>query len=156
GNSSGGPTKGYVATRAASATKTDTPIIEIPQSISVVTRDQIDAQQADSMKQALRYSAGVSSENRANFGAYDIIYSRGFILDRRLDGMRLQGKTSFITPQTEIYGIDRIEVLHGPASVLFGQGSPAGIVNMVSTLPTTTPLREVVIQGGNFGRIQGG
>jgi iron complex outermembrane receptor protein len=148
--------EGYVATRSATGTKTDTPLIETPQSISVVTRDQIEAQNADSAKQALRYTAGVAGENRGNFGGFDIMYGRGFILDQYLDGMRLPGSTAIFAPQPEMFGIERVELLRGPASVLFGQGSLGGLVNMVSKRPSEISSNEVVLQGGSYDRIQGG
>lgn len=147
---------GYVATRSATGTKTDTPLIETPQSISIVTRDQIEAQNADSAKQALRYTAGVAGENRGNFGGFDIMYSRGFILDQYLDGMRLPGSSAIFAPQPEMFGIERVELLRGPSSFLFGQGSLAGLVNMVSKRPSEISSNEVVLQGGSYDRIQGG
>ncbi len=151
-----GHVDGYVATRSATGTKTDTPLMETPQSISVVTRDQIDAQGAESLKQALAYTAGVASESRGNFGGYDIMYSRGFIVDQYLDGLKLQGATAQFTPQPELFGLERIELLRGPASMLFGQGSPGGLVNMVSKRPSGIPFNEAFIQGGSYDRIQGG
>lgn len=150
------PVTGYVATQSFAGTKTATPLMETPQSISVVTRDQIEAQNAQSAKEALRYTAGVQSETRANFGGYDITYGRGFILNQYLDGMRLQGANAYITPQPEIYGLDRVEYLRGPASVLYGQGSPGGFLNLVSKMPQATQFNEAFIQGGSYGRVQGG
>ena len=147
---------GYVATRSATGTKTDTPLIETPQSISVVTRDQIEAQEANSAKQALRYTAGVAGESRSNFGGFDIMYSRGFILDQYLDGMRLQGSAGFYPPQPELYGMERVELLRGPGSMLFGQGSLGGLVNLVTKRPSEIPFNEVILQGGSYDRIQGG
>lgn len=151
-----GPVDGYVATRSATGTKTDTPIIQTPQSISVVPRDQIEAQNADSAKQALRYTAGVAGENRGNFGGYDIMYGRGFILDQYWDGMKLPGAAGVFPPQPEMFGIERVEFLRGPSSVLFGQGSLGGLVNLVSKRPSAVASNEVVLQGGSYGRIQGG
>ena len=150
-----GPVKGYVATRSDTAMKTDTPIIETPQSIEVVPRDQLDAQQVWTAKEALRYSAGVVSDSRSNFGLYDIMYNRGFIVDRYLDGMKLQGNTGFVTPQIDLYGMERVELLRGPASVMFGQGSPGGLVNMVSKRPLDQPFGEIQLQGGSYDRFQG-
>jgi iron complex outermembrane recepter protein len=147
---------GYVATRSATGTKTDTPLLETPSSISVVTRDQIEAQNAQSAKQALAYTAGLAGESRSNFGGYDIMYSRGFIVDQYLDGMKLPGAAAQFPPQPELYGIERVELLRGPASMLFGQGSPGGLVNLVSKRPTDTPFNEMFIQGGSYDRIQGG
>jgi iron complex outermembrane recepter protein len=150
-----GPVSGYVAHQSATGTKTDTPIIETPQSISVVPNDQLEAQQVWTAKEALRYTAGAVYDTRGNFSAYDIIYNRGFIVNRYLDGMRLQGDSGFVTPQVQLYDTERVELLRGPASVLFGQGSPGGIVNMVSKRPTASPFGEVELQAGSFDRLQG-
>jgi iron complex outermembrane receptor protein len=147
---------GYIARRAATATKTDTPLIETPQSISVITRDQMDAQNLQSLQQSLRYSAGVVPETRANFGGYDIIYGRGFPLQRYLDGMKLQGNDGYITPQPDLYNIERVELLRGPNSILYGQATPGGLVNMVSKRPTETPVHEVMLKAGTFDSYQGG
>ena len=155
GETAWSPIKGYVAQRSATGTKTDASLISTPQSISVVTRDQIDAQQATSLKDALRYTAGVAAENRAAFDSTDIVYARGFILNRFVDGMKLQGDAGFIVPQPEIYGIERVEVLRGPASVLYGQSSLGGIINAVSKRPTEKPFGEIQLQGGQNDRFQG-
>lgn len=150
-----GPVSGFVAHQSATGTKTDTPIIQTPQSISVVPADQLQTQQAWTAKEALRYTAGAAADTRSNFGAYDIIYNRGFPVSRYLDGMRLQGDTGFVTPQIELWGMERVELLRGPASVLYGQGTPGGIVNMVSKRPTDQPFGEIALQGGSFDRFQG-
>ncbi len=142
--------------RSEAGTKTDTPIIETPQSISVVTRDQIEAQNAQTVEQALRYTAGVEAESRANFGGYDFAYGRGFVMDRYLDGLKLQGASGYITPQIDPFNLERIEVLRGPASVLYGQGQPGGLVNMVSKMPTADPVHEVMLQAGNYNNFEGG
>lgn len=155
GETAWSPVKGYVAQRSATGTKSDTPLMSTPQSISVVTRDQIEAQQATSLKDALRYTAGVAAENRAAFNSTDITYSRGFILNRFVDGMRLQGDSGYMTPQPELYGLERVEVLRGPASVLYGQSSPGGIINAVSKRPTAQPFGEIQLQGGQVDRFQG-
>ncbi len=155
-----GPGVGYVATRSVTSTKTDTPIIEMPQSISVVTRQQIDDQGAQSVDQALRYSSGVVSEMHGNQTLYDYGFLRGFgagggvELAEYQDGLRLLNG-NFIYPQIEPYGLARIEVLKGPASVLYGQNDPGGIVNLSSKLPTDQPFHEVQLQTGNFGRLEG-
>src|SRR5262249_52326895 len=116
-NSLWGPVQGYVATDSLTGTKTNTPLIETPQSVSIVTRDQINAQNSGSTKDALRYTAGIDSTNRANFYSTDIMYSRGFILNRFVDGMKLQGdNATAMAPQEELYGIERVEVLRGPSS----------------------------------------
>ncbi len=150
-----GPAPGYVATRSAAGTKTDTPLIETPAQISVVTRDEMDAIGAQSLQQSLRYTAGITPETRSTLGGYDMLYGRGFFLDKYLDGMKLSNNNGFASPQTELYGLERVEFIHGPASVLYGQASPGGIVNQISKRPTATPFGEVSLMGGSYSRIQG-
>jgi iron complex outermembrane receptor protein len=151
----GAGTVGYVAKRSAIGTKTDTPLNETPQSISVVTRAQIDRQNPQTMDQALRYTAGIEPESRGAFTGFDFVYGRGFVLDRYLDGLKLQGAAGNIPPAVDIYNLDRIEVLRGPASVLYGQASPGGLVNMVSKMPTADPTHEILLQGGNRNDFEG-
>lgn len=154
-----GPVNGYVATRSATGSKTDTPLIEVPQTVNVVTADQIKAQGAQSVSEALRYTAGVRGETygaASQFDSYTQI--RGFKGDLFLDGLRLPdgaATADWTTSVVEPYGLERVEVLKGPSSVLYGQSGPGGLVNMISKRPTATPLREVQLQTGSFGRLQG-
>jgi iron complex outermembrane receptor protein len=146
---------GYVARQGSAATKTDTPLLETPQSISVITRTQLDQQGAQSVKQALGYTAGVASNTRAGFAGFDIMYSRGFILDRYLDGTRLLGGANYTAPQIEAYGVQQYEVFRGPASVLYGQSSPGGLVNAVTKRPTDYAFGEIQGSVGIVDRWQG-
>jgi iron complex outermembrane receptor protein len=150
-----GPVAGYVARRSATGTKSDTPIVATPQSISVVTRGQIEVMNAQTVDQALRYTAGIEAESRANFSGFDFVYGRGFVLDRYLDGLKLQGAAGYLPPAVDIYDIEKVEVLRGPSSVLYGQASPGGLVNMVSKMPTADPVRELVLQGGSRNDFEG-
>src|SRR5262249_46284092 len=128
-----GPVRGYLARQSATATKTDTPILETPQSISIVTKDQVAAQGVQSLNDALSYTPGVTT---SSFGAntfFDYFKLRGFDAPRYLDGLRLPADvTTFAVPRVETYGLERIEVLKGPSSGLYGQTDPGGLVNMVS------------------------
>ncbi|MBY0321781.1 MAG: TonB-dependent siderophore receptor [Reyranella sp.] len=152
-----GPVNGYIATRSATGAKTDTPLIEIPQSISVVPRDLMVAQNVQNVPQALRYTAGIEAESRGNLvGGADIIFGRGFIMDRYLNGLKLQGGSGYITPQIDVYNLERIEVLRGPASVLYGAASPGGLVNLVNKMPTTAPQYGMFAQGGNLNNFAAG
>ena len=155
GESAWGHVDGYVATQGASGTKTDTPLIETPAAISVITQDQIQAQAAQSISQAVRYTSGVRSETSGADGRFDNIYIRGFPADLYLDGMKLF-TTGFATSIVETYNLERAEVLHGPASVLYGQASPGGLVDMASKRPTEDPYHEMFLSTGSYGRIQGG
>lgn len=159
GERAGGPVDGYVATRSASGSKTDTPILEVPQTVNVVTADQIRAQGAQSVSEALRYTAGVRGEvygGASQFDSYTQI--RGFKADLFLDGTRLPdgaATADWTTSVIEPYGLERVEVLKGPSSVLYGQSGPGGLVNMVSKRPLATPFREIQLQTGSYGRLQG-
>lgn len=143
-------TVGYVATVSASATKTDTPLIETPQSVSVVTREQITEQGAQTLNQVLRYTAGVATESRgATATRLDQFSVRGFSASSYLDGLRVFGGRDAL-PQVDTYRLERVDVLKGPASVMYGQGGPGGVVNQVSKRPLEETLREVEVQVGNY------
>jgi iron complex outermembrane receptor protein len=154
-----GPVQGYVATRSASGTKTDTPLIETPQAISVVTADQIQAQGARNLAETLRYTPGVSAEI---WGPDNRCYGtqiRGFKEQSDTffykDSLLLRG-TGFSTfACLDPYGAERIEVIRGPSSVLYGQGEPSGIINYVSKRPLARPFHEVEFGVGSYGQIEG-
>ncbi|CAB3771923.1 MULTISPECIES: TonB-dependent siderophore receptor [Burkholderia] len=143
-----GPTAGIVATRATTATRTDTAIVRVPQSVSVVTRDQMEQQGATTVDQALRYTPGVYSQDSTDF-RFDQLRGRGFDYTEYLDGLALQLNQYYANPRIDPYFLERIEVMRGPASVLYGAGSPAGIVNMVSKLATEDQVNEVQLRLGN-------
>lgn len=156
-----GPVRGYVATRSATGTKTDAALIDTPASVSVVSRQQISDQGAQSISQALRYTPGVFVDLRPST-RYDIVPVRGFGNNNGplqsfvgyQDGLRLQRGISFAVPTVDPYALERIEVLRGPASILYGQTSLGGIVNLVSKRPTATPFGEVEFTTGSWGRAQ--
>lgn len=161
GEQAGGPVNGYVARRSDTATKTDTPLIETPQSVTVVTRQQMDDQSAQSVGQALRYTASVLAETRLSSGRYDSAFIRGFGgsgggagFINNLDGLRYQRGVNFLVPAYEPWGLERVEVLRGPSSVVFGQVKPGGIVNMVSKKPKEEAHGEVQLQFGSYERAQ--
>ncbi|MBW0450390.1 TonB-dependent siderophore receptor [bacterium M00.F.Ca.ET.228.01.1.1] len=148
-----GPGVGYVAKRSMTGTKTDSSLLTNPQSVSVVTRQQMDDQGAQTVDQALRYTPGVYSQDGTDI-RFDQLYGRGFTLDSYLDGLHLYQSPRFATPRIDPYFMERMEVLHGPASVLYGQGSPGGLVNYVSKLPMEQPYHEVMMQIGNHDNYQ--
>ncbi|MEI5676955.1 TonB-dependent siderophore receptor [Mesorhizobium sp. CGMCC 1.15528] len=152
-----GPVDGYVASRSATGSKTDTPLIETPQSISVVTADQMEAQRVESLGNALRYTPGVSGEMWGNDTRGSGLQVRGFDAWDEIffkDGLRLKGSAFVSFLSLEPYGAERIEILHGPASVLYGQNSPGGIINYVSKRPTGETFREIEVSAGSFDRYQ--
>ncbi|QNB15973.1 TonB-dependent siderophore receptor [Paraburkholderia tropica] len=148
-----GPTSGIVAKRTMTGTKTDTPIVRVPQSISVVTREQMDQQGATTVDQALRYTPGVYSQDSTDF-RFDQLRGRGFDYSEYLDGLALQADQYYANPRIDPYFLERIDVMRGPSSVLYGAGSPAGIVNMVSKFATEDQVNEVQLQFGNHNRYE--
>lgn len=153
-----GLTSGYVAHDIVSATKTDTPLIETPQSITVITRDQMDARAVQSVSEALRYTPGVMAEEYGGVETKADYYSlRGFSdANPYLDGLSTLVYFTVLAPVVETEGLERVEVLRGPSSVLYGQAqSPGGMVNVISKKPLDTPLHEVSLMTGSYGRVQG-
>lgn len=148
-----GQVRGYLARRSITASKTDTPLVEIPQSISVITRDRMEEQGVQSVNEALRYVAGVSSygaNNRSDW--YTAI--RGLFPTMYKDGLQLPTTVNLASWMIDPYQLERVEVMRGPASVLYGQGDPGGVVNMVSKRPTTQPVHEIQVQLGSDARKQ--
>ncbi|WP_061708042.1 ferrichrome porin FhuA [Pseudenterobacter timonensis] len=147
-----GPAPTIAAKRTATATKTDTPIEKTPQSISVVTREEMDMKQPTTVKQALGYTPGVFA-TRGSSSTYDVISIRGFTTsstvntNQYLDGMKLQGD-NYSEASMDPYFLERVELMRGPVSVLYGKSNPGGIVSMVSKRPTTEPLHEIQFQMG--------
>ena len=152
-----GPVKGYNARTSATATKTDTPILETPQAVSVISQDQIADQQARTVADALRYTPGITVDGFGTNVFFDSIKVRGFTAPQYLDGLRLPSDlVSFAVPRMENYGLERLEVLKGPSSGLYGQSEPGGLINMVSKRPTDTPIFEALATTGSFNRLEGG
>ncbi|PAA32365.1 TonB-dependent siderophore receptor [Pseudomonas fragi] len=150
-----GHVDGFVATRSATATKTDTPILEIPQTINVVTADQVEVQGAHDLTQALRYTPGLSTNGYTDRNTIaDEITSRGFAPTLLyLDGAYLPSAGSLGgTPQIDPYTLERIEVLKGPSSVLYGQNQPGGMINMVAKRPSTEARHQIKVGTGSFDR----
>jgi iron complex outermembrane receptor protein len=152
-----GPVRGYVASRSTVGTKTDTPIVETAQSVSVIGRQQIEDQNALTLNQALRYTPSVTTEQRGGAGATrnDQFFIRGFSAPLFLDGLSLPGSRD-ASPTVDPYRLERVDIIKGPASVLYGQSGPGGIVNLVSKVPRFFRHGEVFVQGGGFNEVRGG
>jgi iron complex outermembrane receptor protein len=132
----GGPSgiTGYVARVSPTATKTNTPLIETPQSVSVVTREQLNDRNVQSLNEAVAYTPGVSSNVFGFDPRADAFYIRGFAETYDgvfRDGLRQTG-VGFAVPRIEPYGTEALTILRGPASGLYGLGSPGGIVDVTS------------------------
>jgi iron complex outermembrane receptor protein len=148
-----GAVQGYVAGRSMAGTKTNTPIMETPQSLSVIGSEQIRDQKPGKFDEILRYTPGVVA---GTFGAdtrNDWFLIRGFKSDDVglfLDGLQLF-YTSYASWKLQPFNLARVEVLRGPSAVLYGGSSPSGIVNAVSKTPPTEPIRYLETGVNNFG-----
>ncbi|OLP60598.1 TonB-dependent receptor [Xaviernesmea oryzae] len=154
------PVEGVAAHVTVTATKTDTPLIDVPQAISVVPRAQLDQQGVKSVADSLRYTPGVFADTRIG-GVLESVFLRGFggfaagaTNPQFLDGLPLAKGDGWAAQVIDPYALERVEVLRGPASVLYGQASPGGIVNMVSKRPTDEPFHEVTLTTGNRDRAE--
>ncbi|WP_258179515.1 TonB-dependent siderophore receptor [Stenotrophomonas maltophilia] len=143
-----------VAERASTATKTDTALTETPQAISVVTQQLFTDRGAHNLQEVLRYSAGVTADAWGLDTRNDATSVRGLDPVQYQDGLRRSyGFSPLARP--EIYGLERVEVLRGPSSVLYGAGATGGIINAMSKRPTFGALAgEVGVQLGSFDRRQ--
>jgi catecholate siderophore receptor len=142
-----GTSEGYVATDSVTATKTDTPLIDVPQTVNVVTREQIEDQAHHGMADVLRYVPGVTvGQGEAN---RDQITIRGqnTTADFFLDGVR-----DDVQYFRSLYNIERVEVLKGPYAMIFGRGGGGGIINRVQK----TPLAEPLLAGSASVNSEGG
>lgn len=146
---------GYVAKRSSAATKTDTPLEETARSISIITREQMDARGITDMFSILSYTPGFSDmgyNNRSNrYGYYSL---RGFIGTSFINGLRSAGG-GFAISNFDPYSFERVDVLRGPAGILYGTTSPGGIVNQVSKRPSAESLRELRLQAGSDSQVSG-
>ncbi len=143
-----GPAAGFVATRTAAGTKTDTAIVEVPRSMTVITREQLDERQVLNLNDALRYTAGVQSSGYGSDSRADWLRVRGFDPTQFLDGLPLP-KGSFSNPKVEPWNLERITVLRGPASSVYGQTPPGGMLDMVSRRPQFESAHQIEAQAGS-------
>ena len=143
----------YVSTEGNVASKSDIPLVEMPQSVSVVSRDMIDLLNWTSLNESVRYSAGATGEAFGPDERYDWLQVRGFDPVQFIDGVQAP-IGSVNNTGTDLYGSESVEVLKGPASVLYGQSPPGGIVNMVSRRPQDEFGGELEVQAGEYNMWQ--
>lgn len=148
--------EGYMADAGTSATKTDTSLLETPQSVSVVTRQQMNDMGVQNLDDALLYTPGVFTGLVGAATRFDYTALRGFTdgsTDNTvLDGLKvLSDSGSYSSMQVDPYFLQQVEVLRGPASVLYGRASPGGLIAMSSKQPTLTPYHEAEAGFGTQG-----
>ncbi|WP_321816038.1 MULTISPECIES: TonB-dependent siderophore receptor [unclassified Paraburkholderia] len=149
-------------TVSGAALKSNVALTRTPQSVSIIERKQMDEQNVQTVAQALRYSAGVVPETRGIGDRYDSLQMRGFggfggnaVYVNFLDGLNMGRGLSYAVPQIEQYGLQRIEVLRGPSSILYGQANPGGVVVLESKRPEADHVNEVMLGAGTHNRWEG-
>ncbi|MDE3748414.1 TonB-dependent siderophore receptor [Methylobacterium radiotolerans] len=151
-------TTGFVATRSTAGSKGNDSILETPATVSVITRDELNVRGVQDVNLAVAYTPNVQAVDYPGGQGGPTFTLRGFNANNfdsvYEDGLRY-GFNSF-DQNIEPYAYERIDVVKGPISVLYGQGQPGGIINLVSKRPTFVPFNEVFLQGGNYGRVQAG
>jgi len=149
---------GYVAEEVTSGNKIGAPLTETPQSVSVITRDQLAARGVDRVSEALRYTSGTQGETFGFEPRTFFFRFRGFdntSTGLYRNGLQLRNPTGRLGYDPEPYGAERVEVPKGPSSALYGAGSVGGLVNFVSKRPTREPFGEVMVEGGSYNHLQG-
>ncbi|MBD8576533.1 TonB-dependent siderophore receptor [Pseudomonas syringae] len=152
-----GSVEGYNATHSQIATKTSTAVLETSQSVSVVTRQQMDDQGAQTVAQAMRYTPGVLTNPYGATHRYDYVALRGFndgsVDNIYLDGLKSMGDSgTYSTMQVDPYFLERVDILKGPSSVLYGRSSPGGLVALTSKKPLFTPYHQIQATVGTQGQ----
>ncbi|MFQ6554230.1 TonB-dependent siderophore receptor [Aestuariibius insulae] len=147
---------GYVAQSGRQATKLDTPIKTIPQSIGVVTLDQIEDQKPSQLLEAFEYSAGTTASTFGFDTRYDAFKLRGFAAFNNgffRDGLRqVNGPSAWY--RNDPYTIEGVGILKGPSSSLYGVSGPGGLINVVSKRPKADPFRELRLTTGTDDRAE--
>jgi len=149
-----GEMEGYNATHSSVATKTSMPLAETSQTVSVVTRQQMDDQGSRTVAQALRYTPGLMSTPYGATTRYDYVAMRGItdgsVDNLYLDGQKLLGDSgTYSSLQVDPYFIERIDVLKGPSSVLYGRSLPGGLVAMTTKKPQYETRRQLQLSYGS-------
>jgi iron complex outermembrane receptor protein len=148
-----GPVESYAATRTAAGTKTDTALVEVPRSISVATRQQMQDRAVQNLDDALRYMPGVTASSYGSDSRAEWLKVRGFEPTQFLDGLPLP-KGAYVMPKMETWDLERVALLRGPASSVYGQTPPGGMLDMVSRRPQAEASHEVQVQVGSYNRKQ--
>lgn len=145
GENATGPLTGLVATRSATGTKTDTSLLDTAASVSVVGEPEMKRRSVTNLDQALAYTSGVNTNLYGADKRYDFIAIRGFVETGKgiyRDGLQNR-VNNFTGSRIEPYGMQRLEVMKGSTSTLYGPNAPGGLVNMITKRPQETKFGEV-------------
>src|SRR3954451_133530 len=145
-----GPVTGYRATRSSTATKTDTPLREVPASVTVVPSTLMRDQAMQSMGDVFRYVPGVLMHQGEGNRDQVIIRGTSTTADFYVDGVRDDAQVF-----RDLYNLERVEVLKGPAGMIFGRGGAGGVGNRVTEEPVFGHVGDASLTGGSFGQLRG-
>ena len=135
----------YVARRSSSATRTDTPLRDVPQSATVISRALMIDQAMQGMADVVRYVPGVTMAQGEGHRDQPVIRGQNTTADFFIDGIRDDGQY-----YRDVYNVDRVEALKGPNAMTFGRGGGGGIINRVTKAAQWQPNRAVSVSGGSF------
>jgi catecholate siderophore receptor len=139
------PTTGYAATRSQTATKTDTPLIDVPQSVTVVTKEAIKDLSMQSMADVVRYVPGVQMAQGEGNRDTPVLRGNSSTADFFVDGIR-----DDVEYFRDLYNADRIEALKGSNAMIFGRGGAGGVINRVTRVADWNMAREITLQTGSY------
>jgi len=145
---------GFVPYASNAGSKTNAPLVEVPQSISIISELEMQSRNVITMNEALRYTPGVQADEFGVEPRFDWLKIRGFAAETFgvfRDGMRFNSLSGKLDP----YELESVEVLRGPSSVLYGQVPPGGLINQVTKRPSAERRTEVGMQLGSFYRREG-
>ena len=145
-----GPVQGYRATRSSTFTKTDTPLREVPASITVVPADLMKDQGMQSMSDVFRYVPGATSHQGEGNRDQVVIRGNSTTADFYVDGVRDDAQVF-----RDLYNLERVEVLKGPAGMIFGRGGGGGVVNRVTKRPVFETIRDASVTVGSYSQFRG-
>lgn len=140
----------FVPSGAMTANKTDIPLIQTPQSVSVIPRDQIDLLGFTDLQQAVRYTSGAFGENYGPDLRYDFVTVRGFTPKQYVDGLAAPVTTTIFSTGLDLYAFDSVSVLKGPAATLYGNSPPGGIYNETSRRASSAFGGEIQAKLGSY------
>jgi catecholate siderophore receptor len=137
---------GYLTPATATATKTLTPLQDVPQSITIVAQEQIKDQMMMSIGDVVRYVPGITAHQGENNRDQLVIRGNSASADFFVNGVR-----DDVQYYRDLYNLERVEALKGPNAMIFGRGGAGGVINRVTKEASFSPLRELTLQGGSFG-----
>jgi catecholate siderophore receptor len=143
----GNRVEGYVETNTTTATKTDTALVDVPQSISVITQEVIQDRAMHGVGDALQYVPGVGVAQGEGNRDTPVMRGSSTTADFFLDGLR-----DDVQYLRDLYNIDRVEALKGPNAMIFGRGGSGGVVNRVGKLADGQSHRDLSLQLGSWQR----